>query len=325
MAILIDPPVWPAHATFWSHLVSDKNYDELHDFAARLGVPRRGFDLDHYDVPASLHERAISLGARPVRAKQVVRALQESGLRVRQIERAAEVPARRRQYLSSEWAGLGSMFGIVQQSGSDWLSLGEDLITRWNEPHRRYHDEQHLEDVLLALNHLGIRGERIHPETLLAAWFHDAIYTGRGSNDELDSARLATSSLAKVSVSADLAELVGGYIIATDPARVFEDPPPPLAHLLDADLAIFASSPSRYAEYTSAVRTEYAHVSDQDFAAGRQRILLNYLQQPSIYRSAAARTLWETRARTNLEQEVASLSHRGHRGHGDTPHSAIES
>jgi hypothetical protein len=51
MAVLIDTPRWPAHDTLWSHLVSDTSLDELHEFAARMGIPRRSFDLDHYDVP----------------------------------------------------------------------------------------------------------------------------------------------------------------------------------------------------------------------------------------------------------------------------------
>ena len=72
MAILIDPPLWPAHGTLWSHLVSDRSYEELHEFAARIPIPRRGFDLDHYDVPASLYEHVIALGAEhgtPAQAK----------------------------------------------------------------------------------------------------------------------------------------------------------------------------------------------------------------------------------------------------------------
>ncbi|MGO2004190.1 DUF4031 domain-containing protein, partial [Arthrobacter rhombi] len=33
MAILIDPPLWPAHGTVFSHLVSDVSVEELHAFA----------------------------------------------------------------------------------------------------------------------------------------------------------------------------------------------------------------------------------------------------------------------------------------------------
>ncbi len=54
MALLIDTPVWPWRGRLWSHLVSDVSYDELHAFVeAELGIPRRAFQGDHYDVPRS--------------------------------------------------------------------------------------------------------------------------------------------------------------------------------------------------------------------------------------------------------------------------------
>lgn len=313
MAILIDPPAWPAHGTLWSHLVSDSDYDELHAFAALLGVPRRGFDLDHYDVPASLHARAVALGAREVTAKDVVFSLRTAGLRVRGVERDAARPVRRRQYLVAEWALLGDAVGVSGDSDSgSWQALGDSLIARWNEDHRRYHDERHLEDVLLALNHLGVRGEHIEVETLLAAWFHDAVYLGDADGaDERDSAGLAVASLASLDLDPDLTQRVGDLIVATTPGVDVGEAAPPLAQLLDADLSIFAASPSRYAEYTAAVREEYAHVSDADFAAGRSRILSAYLAQPAIYRTGAASELWEARARVNLEREVAIITPSG--------------
>lgn len=314
MAILIDPPAWPAHGTLWSHLVSDSHYAELHEFAQRLGAPRRGFDLDHYDVPASLYQRAIELGALPVTGKEVVHRLRESGLRVRGVDRDAARPGARRSYLEQEWGTLGSRLGVAQVRsagpGDGWLSLGSELLARWNEAHRSYHDERHLEDVLLALNHLQVRGEFIAAETLLAAWFHDAVYTGVGGEDEASSARLALDGLAETEFALDpeLVRSVGDFILATVPAQEIADPPAPLAHLLDADLAIFAASPARYADYSASVRREYAHVPDAAFAQGRGQILEHYLLMPRIYRSEAASALWEIRARENLRREVAELS-----------------
>ena len=87
MAILIDPPLWPAHGTMWSHLVSDASHAELHVFARGLGVPRRGFDLDHYDVPEDAHARLIAAGAQHVSGHDLVRRLIASGLRVTARER----------------------------------------------------------------------------------------------------------------------------------------------------------------------------------------------------------------------------------------------
>lgn len=87
--ILIDVPRWPAHGTLWAHLVSDTSLDELHAFAERMGIPRRGFDLDHYDVPAERHAELVAAGAAEVDARELVTRLVASGLRVRGKDRDA--------------------------------------------------------------------------------------------------------------------------------------------------------------------------------------------------------------------------------------------
>ena len=62
MTVLIDTPVWHWRGRLWSHLVSDVSYEELHAFvAAELGIPRRAFQGDHYDVPEELYQRAVDL------------------------------------------------------------------------------------------------------------------------------------------------------------------------------------------------------------------------------------------------------------------------
>lgn len=81
--ILIDPPNVPARGRLWSHLASDTSYDELHAFAQTLGIPPRGFDRDHYDVPAELYETAVDAGAVPVRSRELVARLRGAGLRRR--------------------------------------------------------------------------------------------------------------------------------------------------------------------------------------------------------------------------------------------------
>ncbi len=81
--ILVDPPTWLAHGRLWSHLVSDESLDELHEFASRLGVPARGFDGDHYDIPAELYEKAVQAGAERASSREIVRRLHAAGLRRR--------------------------------------------------------------------------------------------------------------------------------------------------------------------------------------------------------------------------------------------------
>jgi hypothetical protein len=81
--ILVDDAIWPFRGRRFAHLVSDSSYEELHDFATRLGLPERAFHRDHYDLPAELREAAIVLGADPVPARELVRRLQAAGLRRR--------------------------------------------------------------------------------------------------------------------------------------------------------------------------------------------------------------------------------------------------
>ena len=81
--ILIDPPNAPGRGRFWSHLASDTSYDELHAFARVIGVPERGFDRDHYDVPSEWYDRVVEAGATPVSSRELVKRLVGAGLRVR--------------------------------------------------------------------------------------------------------------------------------------------------------------------------------------------------------------------------------------------------
>ncbi|MEU4544849.1 DUF4031 domain-containing protein [Nonomuraea dietziae] len=84
MSVLIDPPNWPGpRGLLWSHLVSDTSLEELHAFAALLGVPERAFDRDHYDVPETVHQRAVALGAEPVSSRELLSRLIAAGLRRR--------------------------------------------------------------------------------------------------------------------------------------------------------------------------------------------------------------------------------------------------
>jgi hypothetical protein len=97
VALLLDRPAWPAHGRLWSHLVSDTSYEELHAFARRVGVPRRSFEGDHYDVPAERYDELVAAGARPVEGRELVRALTASGLRL---------PKRRGERVLDSWPAV---------------------------------------------------------------------------------------------------------------------------------------------------------------------------------------------------------------------------
>jgi len=83
VTILVDPATWPGRGRLWCHLVSDVSLAELHAFAERAGIPRRGFDRDHYDVPQERRAHLIAAGALPVSSRELVQRLAAAGLRRR--------------------------------------------------------------------------------------------------------------------------------------------------------------------------------------------------------------------------------------------------
>jgi muramoyltetrapeptide carboxypeptidase len=69
------------HGRLWSHVASDSSFDELHAFARSFGIPERGFDRDHYDVPAEWYDRVVAAGALPVTSRELISRLSAAGLR----------------------------------------------------------------------------------------------------------------------------------------------------------------------------------------------------------------------------------------------------
>jgi hypothetical protein len=70
MAVLVDELREYPHVRFavkhWCHMVSDESFEELHAFAAALGIPGERFQRDHYDLPPGLRARAVERGAEEV-------------------------------------------------------------------------------------------------------------------------------------------------------------------------------------------------------------------------------------------------------------------
>ena len=304
MSIFIDPPVWPAHGTVFSHLISDTSLAELHDFAAKTGISPRAFDADHYDVPAYRYEGLVRAGAREVSGSQLTRILIYSGLRVPLRER----PNKIRPRLMRAWDSL--LPGHT--------ALGEDLLERYEQPHRKYHTSVHLSEMLTALKTLYKRHHTATPRAvLLAAWFHDAVYEANPGDDEAASADLARTALTPlastgfltnrgVTAIAHLIELTASHQLAdgieeyTSGALTRAD----AAFFLDADLAILAADSPRYTRYVAGVRAEYAHYAPDAFTRGRAAILQGFLNRTAIYASDTAHLLWDAPARLNLRTEL---------------------
>ena len=202
--------------------------------------------------------------------------------------------------LHNRWLALA---GITPES----IRLGDDLVARWSEPHRRYHTLDHLVRVLDGVDEFGGYADDV-AAVRYAAWFHDAVYDGgtaSADNEEL-SAQLAEAELPALGVSADriaevarLVRLTKGHAVADGDRNG--------AVLCDADLAVLGGDVSAYRAYTHAIRQEYAEVPDEVFRQGRAAVLKGLLELPSLFRTPAAVERYEHRARANLATEIEEL------------------
>lgn len=353
--IYVDAPLWPAHGTRYAHLVSDAAVEELHAFAGSLGVPRRAFDGDHYDLPEHLHAAAVDAGACQVDRRGmvgIVRAVRRRRTSGRD-KQGHDERGTLADALRGRWARLAACVEPDPEP-RDWREAGEDLLARWREPHRAYHDLTHLAAVLRRLDVLGSGpgsgrrggdggadggavdgagpgpGEAFRVAAELAAWFHDAVHTGVSPSDERASAELAAARLTDLGVTGPAPGSIARIVLATDPAALRGDGAVHGAAtagaaaaeglaadlLVDADLGVLAGDGDEYAAYVRGVRREYPRVSDADFARGRAAVLRSLLARPRLFRTPLARRDWEPVARANLERELRTLAG-GHRATSD--------
>lgn len=184
-------------------------------------------------------------------------------------------------------------------------AVGDELLGRWSEAHRRYHTVSHLWATLRAVDVL--QEDARDPDAVrYAVWFHDAVYDGHPGEDEDESAALAERLLSLMGkdpgLIAEVARLVG---VTKDhrPERWDANG----AVLSDADLSTLAGPAEEYLAYTTAVRAEYWRIPDKAFRAGRLQVLRSLLEVPHLFHTPFGRAYWEPRARSNMLAEVDRL------------------
>ncbi len=168
VTLLIDPPNSPGHGRLWSHLASDTSYEELHAFAAQIGIPRRGFDRDHYDVPQERYDQVRASGAVPVSSRELIERLAGAGLRRRKSQTLA--PRRPgRPLLRPPRLHPGDRVAVVATAGPvppERLDAGLAVLRSWDL------------DVVLGRHVLGgderwgylAAADEARAEDLTAAW-----------------------------------------------------------------------------------------------------------------------------------------------------------
>ncbi len=191
----------------------------------------------------------------------------------------------------------------------------EHLVTAYSEPHRHYHNLEHICEMLDLLipgpftgGGLGSpTGQDVEMNNVeLAAWFHDLVYDPRSSDNECRSADVARRIMLNLGLSESRIVRVCDLILMTKDHQAPRDDFF-AEFFLDVDLGILGTCAERYAEYVRAIRLEYAHIADRDFFIARRSIMKGLLARSSIYLDPEIHLRLESLARANIAAEIAHI------------------
>lgn len=199
--------------------------------------------------------------------------------------------------LDLSWNRVWTNLGLQAASG-----LFERLVAAYSEAHRRYHTLQHLEECLAHFSEAMDLSNR-PGEVEIALWFHDAIYELSGKDNERRSADWAVQVLNTAGASGEVQSRVHSLIMATCHDAVPSEADQQL--LVDIDLAILGSSPTRFSEYDQQVKSEYSWVPGFLYRMKRKRVLKSFLNREYLYSTGFFRARLEQQARTNLRAAVS--------------------
>ncbi|MDO8559345.1 MAG: N-methyl-D-aspartate receptor NMDAR2C subunit, partial [bacterium] len=155
-----------------------------------------------------------------------------------------------------------------------------NLLERYSEPHRHYHNLSHINhclDELKISGHLAININAVR----MAIWFHDAIYDIKAKDNEERSAELARTILKNASLPNKFIELVINLILATKHTIPLTNHDAKL--ITDIDLSSLGAPDEIFDENGRQIRKEYDWVPENLFNEGRAKFLKLLLEPSRIY------------------------------------------
>jgi predicted metal-dependent HD superfamily phosphohydrolase len=201
--------------------------------------------------------------------------------------------------LFNNWWHLLQSFGVEQVAAEKTFT---QLVTAYSTPGRYYHTLEHIYHVLNTIQTLQNQAQDL-PAVQFAAWFHDVIYNPQAQDNEEKSAIYASEILKSLTIPSYIITKVSTLILHTKHHQAASDDCDTQV-LLDADLAILGTNPSRYHQYALAIRQEYAWLPDAIYLAARNKVLQQFLQRHRIYFTDLMFANFESSARHNLKAEI---------------------
>ncbi|MBB4801922.1 putative metal-dependent HD superfamily phosphohydrolase [Flavobacterium nitrogenifigens] len=193
-------------------------------------------------------------------------------------------------------SNIGFSVNEIQQN---WL----DLEKAYSKKSRHYHNLTHLKEMIASFEVYRDKLENPN-EILFSIFYHDFVYSASKKDNELKSAEYALAVLPE-NVSLNK-QLVFDAICATQQHQQNEIGD--INWLIDFDLKILAKDWEDYKIYFQQIRKEYRIYPDFLYKPGRAKALKHFLENEFIFQTNEFRSLYDEKARANIENEIKLLS-----------------
>jgi predicted metal-dependent HD superfamily phosphohydrolase len=191
---------------------------------------------------------------------------------------------------------------------SDSISLAkeyyDELLQRYSERSRYYHNLDHLNHLLLQILPLGSQLDDMDA-VLFALYYHDSVYRVMRRDNEERSAKLASSRLKVLGLEDNRIDRCKNHILATKSHEMSHDTD--TNFFTDADLSVLGQDWLTYKSYTEAIRREYAIYPDMIYKPGRKKVIEHFLWMEKIFKTDPFFAKYEQQARINLSRELEAL------------------
>jgi predicted metal-dependent HD superfamily phosphohydrolase len=206
-------------------------------------------------------------------------------------------------WLRAKWQALvNSVRAHPDMSDAVW----NELIRRYSEPQRAYHNLSH---IMFLLRQVDIHRALINrPETVeFAIWFHDVILDTRLKDSERRSADWARRAMVAMMIDERHIPPVMACVAATERHQVTTPSVADMPLFLDMEFAILGAREPVYREYSEVIRAEYGWMPIDEYRIARGQFLEGLLDRPALYFTPAMAASLEYRARQNLQSELREL------------------
>ena len=206
-------------------------------------------------------------------------------------------------HLRSSWQLACKPYNTAFETGEKYFN---EIVEKYSEPHRFYHNTMHLKDLLLLFE--KHKNQLQSPELVLfTIFYHDIIYNPQQNNNEQASALLAAQRLSELGLPDGEVQTVCEIILGSQHHLKIYGLPADSSLFFDFDLAILGSDWERYQNYSQAIRKEYQIYPDELYFPGRKKVLEKLLSRKQIFQTDTFVEAFEAQARTNLKQEIWAI------------------